>query len=132
MNKGGLLAAVIVVGYLGFEVYTVQKARHRMEAPYIFSQFVVANSAVVTCRQAKGAQYEKFLANFERVRARAIKELGEAHPDADAQDIDRMLRKRVRDNELAASNLINEKGCDDIEVWKKLRQFENFAKLNLG
>lgn len=130
MNKGGLLAAIIVVGYIGFELYTVQKARYRMEAPYIFNQYVEANVAVVTCRQAKGQQYEKFLDNFERVRGRAIKELGAEA--ADASGIEQSLLKRVRDTERATNAVIDEKGCDDIEVWKMLRRFENFAKYNLG
>ncbi|MEO0574006.1 MAG: hypothetical protein AAF004_00995 [Pseudomonadota bacterium] len=132
MNKGALFGGVILIGYLAFEVYTINQARYQMEGPYIFGQFVSANYAYTTCRSPNELQSERFARNFTAIRARAVRELSQAHPDANDQDIHRMLEERAAQSTLTAGDIIRGKGCDDIEVWKLLRRFDNYTELNIG
>lgn len=132
MNKGGILAILAVIAYLGFELHTINQARYRMEKPYIFNQFVSANRAFVVCRKPEGEQYEKFQRNFELMRERTLQELGKLHPDASEEAVREMISERINDNEQIADALIDTRGCSDTEVWKLLRRFEIFARKNLG
>ena len=53
MSNGTPLAILIVLGYVGFEAYAVYRVGYRvgyrMEATYIFDQFVSAKRAQILC-----------------------------------------------------------------------------------
>lgn len=126
-----MFGGLVLVGYLAFEVYTINQARYQMEGSYIFSQFVTAARANDVCRHSKSLQHEQFLQNLQSIRQRAIRELSLANADANAQEIEQMISEQVINSQRNADEVINTKGCDDIEAWKLLRRFDNYAKMTL-
>lgn len=132
MGKGGVLAIIVVAGYIGFELFTFHKARYRMEAPYVFNQFVAAHRAFTSCKTPEGQQYERFVRNMGIVQRNATGKLSEQHPQASPQEIAQMVEQRTGEQYQMVDSLVSDSGCSDIEVWKLLKRFDNYARLNLG
>ena len=132
MTKGSILAIVVVAGYIGFELFTFHKARYRMEAPYVFNQFVAAHRAYTSCKTPEGQQYNRFVRNMGIVQQRAVGKLSEQHPQASTDDIEQLVKVRTDEQYQIVDTLVSDSGCSDIEVWKLLKRFDNYARLNLG
>ena len=132
MNKGTILAIIVLAGYIGFEVYAINKVSYRMEGLYIFDQYVSAQRAFSVCNKPEGKKYEKFLRNLAAVRRRALKELAEEQPEVSADEIQHLAALRETENQNKVDTIINAKGCEDKEVWTLLKRFEIYAKLNVG
>lgn len=131
MNKGGFLAILAIIGYIGFELHTVNKARYRMEKPYVFDQFVSAHRAYTACRKPQDEAYQKFERNFALMRSRTLVALANVSADASV-DVTQMLSERIAEKERVVDVLVASKGCADVEVWKLLRRFDIYAGKNLG
>ena len=73
--------------------------------------------------------------DFERNRAsvqqRAKQELLEQNPAESPETIHRLLAETIQDEESAVDALIDELGCEDIELFKLIKGYENRARLNL-
>ncbi|MEM7027470.1 MAG: hypothetical protein AAF410_04510 [Pseudomonadota bacterium] len=132
INGGMILAVIAVVGYLGFELYAVHKVGYRMEAPYIYQQYIAANHAFELCGEIKPQAHSRFLKNLNIVQQRAQRELKELNPDEAIFAIDQMITESGDVQIQLVDSIINEKGCQDKEVWKYLRRFEIYSKLNLS
>ena len=132
MSKGPLIAVLVVLGYIGFEAYSVHRVGYRMEAPYIFDQFVSAYRAASVCRTPEAEQQQKFLRNLSSVTKRAEKAWAKTQTGASPDAVERTAATRRKAAEEEVDALIETRGCEDMEVWKLLRRFEIYAKLNLG
>ncbi len=132
MKAGPILAVIFVAGYIGLEIYFVQKLGYRMEPLYIHNEFVSANYAVERCGSPAGEERERFLRNFSIVTSRASKALEEESPDKSAADIALALAERRTEREREIDALIDAKGCKDMDLWRLVKLHEIRARLNLG
>ena len=132
MNKGVIFAVVLLIAYVGFETYAVSRVGYRMEPLYIFERFVEADRAVSVCGEPPAAMREKFARNRRSVRWRAEQELLEQNPGEAGDKIEGLLAERVLSIESGVDKLIAERGCDDLEIFKLSKGYENRARLNLG
>ncbi len=132
MRLGPVLAVVFVAGYIGLELYFVQKLGYRMEPLYIHNEFVSANYAVERCASRAAEERERFLRNFSVVASRAGEALAQESPEKSAQDIALALAQRRAAREREIDALIEAKGCDDMDLWRLVKLHEARARLNLG
>ena len=131
MKMGPVLAVLVLAGYIGFEFWAMSRVAYRMEAPYIVASQVEAQHAMALCGSPDAEQSADFRHNLASVTRRAQRELAETYPQDAAAAIDERIGERTRTSIASVDTLVAEKGCDDIEVWKLHRRYENFARLNL-
>jgi len=127
-----MLAVVFVAGYIGLELYFVQKLGYRMEPLYIHNEFVSANYAVQRCGGPAADERERFLRNFSIVTRRANEALEQESPEKSAQDIALALAQRRAEREREIDALIEAKGCEERGLWGLVKLHEAGARLNLG
>jgi Tfp pilus assembly protein PilE len=132
MNPGLVLAILAVIGYIGFELYAVQKAGYRMEAPHIYGQLVSARHAMERCGDPDTGQAEGFRRTFATVQQRAEQHLAKAHPEADTSAIDEMMTERAAAGKTEVNDQIEAKGCGSQAVWKHRKRFEIYARKTPG
>jgi hypothetical protein len=132
MNKGVVLAVILLVGYAGFETFAVSRVGYRMEPMYIFERFVAVDRAMRVCGEPPAEMRNRFDRNRASVRRRAEEELEDENPGEASATIDRLLAQRISDTEAGVDALIAERGCGDIEIFKLTKGYENRARLNLG
>ena len=132
MRIGPALAVIVVAGYVGFELHALDRLGYRMEAAHIVEQNAAAGRAFNLCGDAASESAPDFWRNLEAVSGRARRELADDHPQATPARIQEMIHERMRSGEALADGVVAEKGCKDIEVWKLLRRFDNFARLNVS
>ena len=131
MKPGTLLFILILFGYFAFEAWAVSRVGYRMEPLYIFERFVAADLAMARCGQPDSAMQSDFVRNRASVRQRAERELLKQHPAETPETIDRQLSEVIQSQETEVGALIDELGCDDIEIFKLTKGYENRARLNL-
>ena len=131
MKQGPILAVLVVAAYLGFEIFAVTKVAYRVEPVYIFERFVAMDRAMSRCGKPAPDVQSRFTRNRRSVRQRAELELGEENPEKTPQAIERMLAETVQSQEERVDALIDQLGCDDIEIFKLTRSYENRARLNI-
>lgn len=130
MNAGSILFVAAAVGYIGFEIYAVTRNSYRTEPEYIFTTFATAARAVEACGALEPGHSERFAANYAYVQQRAANALkdGQGEPAEGAvTSVDELGRSAARE----VDELLREKGCEDMEVWKLRKRYENLARLNL-
>ena len=81
MNRGVVFAVILLVGYVGFEMYAVSRVGYRLEPLYIFERFVEADRAVSACGAPPAEMRDRFARNRRSVRSRAEQELLDAKPE---------------------------------------------------
>ena len=132
MKAGPILAIIILLGYVGFELYTLSRLGYRMEPLYIFERFAAVEHAMERCGEADADLQNRFTRNRATVQSRARRELVEQNPEQSPEMIDRLMAEIIQSQEAEVDALIAELGCDDIEIFKLTRGYENRARLNLG
>lgn len=130
MGLAGYITILIVVVYLGFELFGLHKARNRMEPGYVFNEFVGARRAVALCPD-EARETADFERNFKAVTERAISALAESSPDSTIELITSQVnsQRKTRESEVAA--LVAAEGCDSKTVWRLLKLYEIRSTLNL-
>ncbi|MEL7537040.1 MAG: hypothetical protein AAFM91_08305 [Pseudomonadota bacterium] len=131
MNFGGIAFVVIIVAFIGFEMHAASRNSYRMEPEHVFGQFASADRAVSECKTPQLDRLAKFKRNYGYARNRAYAALAAKNPEASPQEVDDMVTVAQQVVHREVDALIAEKGCEDIEVWKLLKRFENLARLNL-
>ena len=127
MGLTGYITILVVVVYLGFELFGLHKARDRMEPGYVFNEFVGARRAAEACG-VKDSQKAAFVRNFVAVKARALDALLAAEPDTDAAAL---LATREQAREAEVDALIAAQSCGGKEVWRLLKLHEIRSNLDL-
>ena len=127
MGLTGYITILVVVVYLGFELFGLHKARDRMEPGYVFNEFVGARRAAEACG-VKDSQKAAFERNFVAVKARALDALLAAEPDTDAAAL---LATREQAREAEVDALIAAQSCGGKEVWRLLKLHEIRSNLDL-
>jgi hypothetical protein len=122
----------LVVGYIAFELYAVQKTKYRIDPVYIFDQFLSAHYAVRKCGNPENGQLQQFLRNLESVTARAANKLHERHPEKSTQEIDRMIAAQRTSREQEVEAIVKANGCSDPQITTLLKRFEIRARLRVG
>jgi hypothetical protein len=123
---------LIVLGYVSFELFALQKTKHRVDPIYIFDQFLAANHAVMKCGRPEDGQLEQFRRNLKSVAARAAKALHERNPEKSTEQIDRMIKLRDDEREQEVDAIIEAQGCSDPHINTLLKRFEIRARLRVG
>lgn len=132
MGKAPILFILFVAAYLLVEMYTLEKAKHRLEPLYILDQFLLANHAVDKCGNPSEQQMQRFRRNLEAVIRRTQKKLAESNPDKSAAQIKQIIdaRKKAREQEVEA--IIEQGDCTDPRMRTLLKRFEIRARLRVG
>ncbi len=127
MKSGTALAALAVIGYIGFEAYAVHKASYRTEPAYLHNMLVQAKSVVQACGSVEGRD----LAGFDRTLARVTQkfklEIAEQNPGKDNRAIDQTIAGKAADSQSAVMDTVARLGCEDLEIRKHLRRFDIYA-----
>lgn len=131
MNQGTILAIIVLIAYLAFEVFAISRVSYRTEPLYIFGQFVAVDRAMALCGEPDSQMRSRFTRNRASVRQRAERELVDRNPDESPDTIDRLLAETIQKHEAEVDALVEELGCNDIELFKLKRGYENRAGLNL-
>jgi hypothetical protein len=123
-----ILFILIVVGYVGFELYGLHRAKERMDPVTILDKFYLADRATSRCGEPEGDDLKRFQRNLGLAESRATRALDERNPDASGDEIAEMLdaRREARVQEVDA--IIQARGCDDRDIYILLRQFEIWAR----
>jgi hypothetical protein len=123
-----VLFILIVVGYVGFELYGLHRAKERMDPVTILDKFHMADRATSRCGEPEGDDLQSFQRNLELAEARATRALAERSPEASQTEIAERLatRREARVQEVDA--LIEAQGCGDREIYILLRRFEIWAR----
>jgi predicted HTH transcriptional regulator len=128
MRFGTAFFVLLVAGYVGFELYALQRNRYRMEPQFIFGNFVMAARAADVCGVPKRAAVDQFQRRYATARQRAIQAQAQANPKMSVADI----TARIGDQEETVSReidaLVGEQGCKGKAVWKLQKRFENLAR----
>ena len=126
------VAILVVLGYLGFELYALDRARERMDAVSIFDSFVKAGRAHAACGEADPERRARFEANLNKTTERALRKLAERNPGLDAAGVSRMIGERRRALEAETDALIVSQGCGGREVDLLVRQYSIWARFRHG
>lgn len=126
------LVILVVLGYLGLEVYALYHARDRMDAVGIFDSFVKAGRAHAACGEADPERRARFEANLNKTTERAVRKLAERNPGLDQAGVSRMIGERRRALEAETDALIATQGCRGREVDLLVRQYSIWARFRHG
>ena len=94
MRTMPILFILIVVGYVGFELYGLHRAKERMDPVTILDKFHMADRATSRCGQPEGDDLERFQRNLGLAATRATRALEQRNPDASRVEIAEMLEAR--------------------------------------
>ena len=133
MGPAGYVTIFIVILYLGFEVYGLERARERMEPAAVYAEYVGAHRAAALCDPeppTRAAFERNFAAVTERARADLATRTSDGVDYTDSA-VDATLRanRRARESEIDA--LIAADGCDGKQAWRLLKLYEIRSRLNL-
>ncbi|MFK7958267.1 MAG: hypothetical protein AB8B96_19380 [Lysobacterales bacterium] len=131
MQAGPIVAAAVIIAYLGFELHTIGRNTYRTEKDFVYQQFVSAKQAVDQCGTGPRAQQQRFLRNMASTKGRALAAIQAQNPSQNDTAWQRSLTQLKSDAIAEVQQLVEEKGCQDMAVWQWLRRYENLAKLNL-
>ena len=129
-NLAGILATIVVAGYLGFELYGLHRARERMEPVAVFTQYAGLRHAVTLCDEtpANSGDFER---NFDAVTRLATADLLEKSPDRSEAELASELESKLNARENEVEAVISEQGCDSKEVFRLLKLYEARSRLKL-
>lgn len=131
MKASAIPFILIVVAYFGLEVYVASRNAYRMEPEFIFGQFVGASQAVGRCGPLKAVESAKFDANYRYARRRAASAIAEERASDAPAVIEGIVREQGTAGQREVDALTDELGCDDIELFKLRKRYENLTRLNL-
>jgi hypothetical protein len=123
-----ILFILIVVGYVGFELYGLHRAKERMDPVTILDKFHMADRASSRCGQPEGDDLERFQRNLGLAATRATRALEQRNPDASGVEIAEMLEARRDTRQQEVDAIIAARGCGDREIYILLRRFEIWAR----
>jgi hypothetical protein len=123
-----ILFILIVVGYVGFELYGLHRAKERMDPVTILDKFHMADRATSRCGQPEGDDLERFRRNLGLAATRATRALEQRNPDASRIEIAEMLEVRRTAREQEVDGIVEARGCGDREIYILLRRFEIWAR----
>ena len=129
-NLAGILATIVVAGYLGFELYGLHRARERMEPVAVFTQYAGLRHAVTLCDETP-ANSSDFERNFDAVTRLATADLLEKNPDRSEAEAASELESKLNARENEVEAVISEQGCDSKEVFRLLKLYEARSRLKL-
>ncbi|MFK8016711.1 MAG: hypothetical protein AB8G17_14855 [Gammaproteobacteria bacterium] len=131
MNAGSIAAIVVVVGYIGFEVYAVKRSGFRMEPGYILGQFASAARGAELCATPNADQQERFARNYATTRWRAERALAAQNPTHSTAQINTEISAQIAEYYATVDTLVETNGCAGGEAWKLVKHFDNLSRLNL-
>ncbi|MFN2288751.1 MAG: hypothetical protein ABR578_10520 [Chromatocurvus sp.] len=132
MDRGtGLLFGFFVLGYIAFEAYGVHTQRHLMEPGYIHAQYAAAEQATTRCGEAKPAAQQQFAHNLAVMERRAIGELLDSDAFSDRSAAATEVARRAEERRARIDTLADNAGCDDRQLWKLMKTYEQRARLKL-
>lgn len=131
MNLRSILAILVVVGYVGFEVNALRMVRYRFEPLYTLDRFASMHHATVRCGDPEPDVRERFRLNFAAVRTRAEREIAADPEQPSPEEVQRLLTERIRAREREIDALIESEGCEGPEMWRQLKRYEQRARLNV-
>jgi hypothetical protein len=127
-----ILVILVVAGYIGFELFALQRTKYRTEPLYIFDQFLLAHHAVTKCGSPEAGRLVQFRRNLRSVAARAARELAESSPESSPEQIEQMISARNAEREREVEAIVRAQGCDGPEIKTLLKRFEIRARLRVG
>ncbi len=130
MNKASIPAILVIVLYLGFEMFAASKAGYRLEPLYIFDQLVAARVAETRCGNSDSEVLAQFDGTLGSIRRKALVALAEQHPER-AEGIEAMLQQRQQENEQAVQDQIATVGCRHPALVTMKRRFAIYASRRL-
>lgn len=128
MRTMPILFILIVVGYVGFELYGLHRAKERMDPVTILDKFHMADRATSRCGEPEGDDLERFQRNLGLAERRATRALEERSPDATGVEIAEMLAARREASVQEVDGIVEAKGCGDREIYILLRRFAIWAR----
>ncbi len=131
MSIPSVLAIVVVIGYLVFEVSILHKQRYRMEPLFVHNEFVTANHATQRCGEPDEAERQQFLLNFKVVQRNALADLMEKTPETATVEASAELARLRTERESEVDTFIDSNGCDDKQVWRWVKLHDVRANLSL-
>lgn len=131
MKASTLFATIVVVGYIGFEIYALQRAGYRTEPAYILNEFVGAERATSRCGDPDADVERDFTRNMGAVKRSAARDYAEKNPGASSGDVDRYIADSVRQRVSEVDASVDTAGCDAPEVRRLVMLYEKRARLNL-
>jgi len=131
MNLRAALAALFVLGYLGFEIYAIQKTGYRTEPDYIFSQFVGAKAASERCGEPSDEVSRRFSRNFAAVERGAREDFVEQQANETAASTSDYINELIGEREREVEQMIDSQGCEAADVRRLVVLYERRANLNL-
>lgn len=131
MKATTVLLLAIVLAYLAFEVHVVSRNAYRTEPAFIFGEFITASRAVSRCGPLKPVDEERFEANYRYAKWRAASALAEASSAEPAVAVEARLRAQESEGRRQVDEQVAELGCEDIELFKLRKRYENLARLRL-
>lgn len=131
MNVRVVLATLFVVGYVGFELFAIQKTKYRTEPDFIFNEFIGIQRASERCGDPDDDVKRRFARNLASVRRGAREDYIEQQPDRSEADADDFIDALIGEREREVDQLIDDQGCEAADVRRLVILYERRANLNL-
>lgn len=131
MKAGTIPFVLLALGYFGLEMYVAGRNAYRMEPEHIFGEYATSSRAVGRCGPLKAVEADKFEANYRYARRRAVGAVAERDASAAPAAVEGVVRDQETAAQRSVDALIDERGCEDIEVFKLRKRYENLTRLNL-
>ncbi len=131
MNVRAILATMVVIGYVGFEVNALRRSQHLFEPLFTFDQFTSMQRASERCGAAEPGVKEAFEQNYAAVQVRAVRDVAEGRPEGSAEDAAQELAERARARRAEVDELVDSGGCDHPEVRTLRMLYEQRARLRI-
>ncbi len=130
MQLGGVLAVVVVVGYVGFELHAIGQNKYRTEKDFVYQQFIGAQQAQQLCGGSED-QVADFERNLKSVTRRATETVKSKQPELDEAGLIQAMAELASSARSEVTEVIDSNGCKDIEAFKLMKRYEYLAGLNL-
>lgn len=127
----GLLAAVVVVGYFGLEIYNLFGLRYRTEPLYIFDEFASARVASELCGAPSEAVQRNFERNFLHVTRRAENDAAEQLPPNSSDSATELTQQRLEATRHSIESTVASNGCEAPEIRRFVKLYEVRSRLKL-
>ena len=131
MNIRAVLFLLFAVGYVGFEIFIIQKTGYRTEPDHIFNEFVGARHASARCGDPTDDVSRRFTRNFASVQRGAREDYIEQYPDKSETEADGYIDQLISEGESEVDQMIDAHGCEAADVHRMVVLYERRANLNL-
>lgn len=127
-NRGTVIAALVVLVYVGFEGYAIHKVRDRTKPDYIHNVLIQAKTATEACNSDRLIYRERFERTLARVENNYREMLRETDPEATEAIISQQLVSQTAKSVAEAENELIVMNCNSQTIKNHFQRYRLYAR----